>query len=287
MTIDFPTIDFTTTYDGRPFHDRNAHATMASGDMASHGRILILELSKTYGELRALDSLSLEVTPGEVFGVLGPNGAGKTTLIRILMGLLMATSGRAQILGMDAFADRVKLKRHIGYLADTPFFYDYLTGWELIRFIGEMHGLRPAQSAERGEALLSQLELKDAANDFVTSYSLGMKKKMALVLALIHEPSVLILDEPTTGLDPHASLQVRQFIRQYADTGRTVLLSTHWLDMAEAVCDRVGIVHHGRLVACGTPAALRAQQNSSSADPSLEDVFFEVTRKHDAKEHNP
>jgi ABC-2 type transport system ATP-binding protein len=259
-------------------------AIMTSGAMTADNKIIIDGVSKSYGEFRALESLSLEIAPGEVFGVLGPNGAGKTTLIRILMGLLMASSGRARISGMDCFADRVQLKRHVGYLPDTPFFYDYLTGWELMRFIGEMHGLNPAQSAERAERLLSELQLADAANDFVTSYSLGMKKKMALALALIHEPSVLILDEPTTGLDPRSSLQVRQFIRRYADSGRTVLLSTHWLEMAEAVCNRLGIIHHGRLVASGTAAELRAQLHDTCRDPTLENVFLQLTREREAGE---
>jgi ABC-2 type transport system ATP-binding protein len=277
------TVHSLIAYTGRYFQNPRARATIASGAMPTNGNILIEWLSKTYGEFRALESLSLEVAPGEVFGLLGPNGAGKTTLIRILMGLLMASSGQASILGLDCFGDRVQLKRHIGYLADTPFFYDHLTGWELIRFIAEMHDLSPAQTTERAEKLLTELQLAGAANDFVTSYSLGMKKKMALVLALIHEPRVLILDEPTTGLDPHASQQVRQLIRKYADSGRTVLLSTHWLDMAESICDRVGIIHLGRLVASGTPAALRAQRAQGHRDASLEDVFFQLTREHDAE----
>jgi ABC-2 type transport system ATP-binding protein len=220
-----------------------------------------------------------------VFGVLGPNGAGKTTLIRILMGLLMASAGQARILGMDAFADRVALKRHIGYLPDVPFFYDYLTGWELIRFIADIHGLEAGESTERAERLFAELRLEGAANDFVTSYSLGMKKKMALALALIHEPRVLILDEPTTGLDPLSSRHIRERIRSYADSGRTVLLSTHWLEMAESVCDRVGIVHQGRLVASGAPAEIRAQRGGpSSVARSLEDVFLELTRETEAGE---
>jgi ABC-2 type transport system ATP-binding protein len=259
---------------------QSARATMTSSVMLTDDKIVIDGLSKAYGELRALESLSLEIAPGEVFGVLGPNGAGKTTLIRILMGLLMASSGEARILGMDAFADRVRLKHHIGYLPDVPFFYDYLTGWELIRFIAEIHGLDAGESAARAERLFAELQLTGAANDFITSYSLGMKKKMALALALIHEPRILILDEPTTGLDPLSSRHIRELIRGYADSGRTVLLSTHWLDMAESVCDRVGIIHHGRLVASGAPAELRAQRGATpSGDPSLEDVFFQLTRE--------
>jgi ABC-2 type transport system ATP-binding protein len=179
---------------------------------------------------------------------------------------------------MDCFADRVELKRQIGYLPDTPFFYDHLTGWELLRFIAEVHGLEPAESVQRGERLLGELQLADAGDDFVTSYSLGMKKKMALALALMHEPRVLILDEPTTGLDPQSSRHIREFIRSYADAGRTVLLSTHWLEMAESVCDRVGIIARGRLVASGAPAEVCARAGASGAGPaSLEQAFLQLT----------
>jgi ABC-2 type transport system ATP-binding protein len=246
--------------------------------MAEDDKIRIDGLSKAYGGVQALESIRLEIDRGEVFGLLGPNGAGKTTLIRLLMGLLVPRSGSARIMGMDCFADRVELKRHLGYLPDTPFFYDYLTGWELFRFIAEVHGLEPAESLQRAERLLGELQLADAADDFVTSYSLGMRKKMALALALIHEPKVLILDEPTTGLDPRSSRHIRELIRSYADAGRTVLLSTHWLEMAESVCDRVGIIAHGRLVATGSPAEVCARAGASgTGSASLEEAFLQLT----------
>ncbi|HEU4582092.1 MAG TPA: ABC transporter ATP-binding protein [Polyangiaceae bacterium] len=246
--------------------------------MPSEQGIVIEGLSKSYGGFPALQAIRLELARGEVFGVLGRNGAGKTTLLRILMGLLMPSSGSAHILGLDCFADRVRLKRLIGYLPDTPFFYDHLTGRELIRFMAEVHDLGARESAERSQRLLEELQLADAADDFVTNYSLGMKKKLALILALLHEPPVLILDEPTTGLDPLASRQIRGLIRSYADRGRSVLLSTHWLEMAESVCDRVGIIHQGRLAALGTPRELRAQfEATRGAGAKLEDVFFELT----------
>jgi ABC-2 type transport system ATP-binding protein len=256
-----------------PSTRRSKRAAMAVDD-----RIVIERLSKAFGDFSALQDVSFEVQPGEVFGLLGPNGAGKTTLIRTLMGLLIASSGRARMLGLDCFEDRVALKRRIGYLPDAPFFYDYLTGWELIRFIADMHGIEASTAAERAERLFSELQLADAADDFVTSYSLGMKKKMALAMALLHEPSVLILDEPTTGLDPHSSRHIRQLIRSYAASGRTVMLSTHWLEMAEQVCDRVAILHHGRLLESGSPAEVRLRASAtSSANPTLEDAFLQLT----------
>jgi ABC-2 type transport system ATP-binding protein len=240
--------------------------------------IAIDNLSKNYGKFQALCSLSLEVLQGEVFGFLGPNGAGKTTTLRILMGILMPSTGSGSILGMDCFVDRVRLKRHVGYLPDSPFFYDHLTGWEMLRFIGDMHGLPSRETARRAERLLDELQLGDAADDYVTNYSLGMKKKMSLAFALLHEPSVLILDEPTTGLDPLASRQIRSLIRSFADTGRTVLLSTHWLEMAESLCDRVGIIRRGRLVAVGSPTELHAKfDDPDQRNTSLEEIFLRLT----------
>lgn len=251
--------------------------------MVAHHSVVIEGLSKAYGEFPALEALHLEIADGEVLGLLGPNGAGKTTLMRLLMGLLLPSSGSARILGMDCFADRTVLKRQIGYLPDTPYFYDYLTGRELLRFMADVHGLQRGPSEQRTERLLAELQLADAANDFVTNYSLGMKKKMALAMALVHEPRILILDEPTTGLDPLASQHIRQFLRAYADGGRTVLLSTHWLDLAESSCDRVVILHRGRLVASGPPAELGARANGSrGAAGRLEEVFLQLTAEREA-----
>lgn len=248
------------------------------GAMVRDEGIVIEELSKTYGAFHAVRSLSLSVAPGEVFGFLGPNGAGKTTALRILMGLLVPSAGRARILGMDCFADRVALKRQVGYLPDAPFFYDHLTAWEALRFVGEMHGIAPDECGHRATCLLSHLQLGDATDDYVTTFSLGMKKKVALAMALIHEPAVLILDEPTTGLDPLAVRQIRALIRSHADAGRTVLLSTHGLEMAEALCDRLGVIHHGRLVATGSPAELHEQlDDPARADTSLEEIFVRLT----------
>jgi len=239
------------------------------------------ELSKTFGNHQALAGLSLRVAAGEVYGLLGPNGSGKTTSLRILMGVLVPDSGSATICGLDCHRQRVQVKRVAGYLPDVPNFYDYLKGWELLRFVGQMHGLESSRFRERAERLMTTLELDDAAGDYVSNYSLGMKKKMALAVALIHDPDVLVLDEPTTGLDPLATRQMQQLIRDHAAAGRAVLLSTHLLDMAERLCDRVGILSRGALVAEGRPEELRQRLASSNAslDPTLEAVFFELTRR--------
>jgi len=236
-------------------------------------------LTKQYGDFSALSGISFDVRPGEVFGLLGPNGAGKTTTLRLLMGMLVATSGRAQIHGLDCLVDRVELKRRVGYLPDHALFYDYLTGRELLRFVGQMHGVPHRPLALRCQQLLDGVGLADAADEYVANYSLGMQKKIALCMATIHEPSVLVLDEPTTGLDPLATRQMRDLIRTSAERGCTVLLSTHLLGMAEELCDRVAILDHGRVAALGTPGAVRARALESGAINcwSLEDAFLALT----------
>ena len=240
--------------------------------------IEVVGLSKAFGALQALDSLNLRIGPGEVFGLLGPNGAGKSTFLRILMGLLIPDAGQALLLGKNSFDDRVGLKRHVGYLPDTPFFYDHLTGLEFLRFMAQIHGLEQGDCQQRVRELLSQLELEEAAHDFVTNYSFGMKKKLGLASALIHAPEILILDEPTAGLDPRATRQLRELMRDYRAGGRLVLWSTHSLDVAEKACDRVGILHHGKLVACGACDELRLAA-SREGRGDLEEVFLALTQE--------
>jgi len=236
-------------------------------------------LGKRYGDFSAVTDLSLHVHRGEVFGFLGPNGAGKTTTIRMLMGILVPTSGRAFIAGMDCFTDRVPVKRIVGYLPDAPVFYDYLRGHEILRFVGQMHGLSGEQLARRHAELLSRLALQDAEDEYAVNYSAGMKKKLALACALIHDPPVLILDEPTNGLDPRASRQIQDLITSFAAEGRTVFLSTHLLDMARRLCHRVGIIDRGRLVALGT---LDQLHENLPVGGSLEEVFLAVTATDEA-----
>jgi ABC-2 type transport system ATP-binding protein len=230
-------------------------------------------LTKDYGAFRALDALDLGVNASEVFGFLGPNGAGKTTTIRLLMGMLVPTAGRARIHGVDCHERRAEAKRFVGYLPDNPTFPDYLRGAEIVRFVAEMHGLPRKQAAERTAALLSELQLEDAAQDFVSTYSMGMRRKLGVACARVHEPQVFILDEPTNGLDPFASREMQGWIKRSAVLGRTVFLSTHLLDMAERLCDRVGIINRGRLLAVGRPDELRDRLCPGG---SLEQVFFAV-----------
>jgi ABC-2 type transport system ATP-binding protein len=233
----------------------------------------IQALTKTYGAFDAVKELTLSVSFGQIFALLGPNGAGKTTTIRMLMGILAPTSGAARIDGLDCFRDRVEVKRRVGYVPDEPIFHDYLRGSEIIRFSGEMHGLTRAEIANRTQTLLQQLELSDALEEFAVNYSRGMKKKLALVCAMIHDPALLILDEPTNGLDPFATRALHELIRANAASGKTIFFSTHLLDQAEKLCTQIAIITKGRLAAHGTLEELRARLTD---DSSLEEIFFSV-----------
>jgi ABC-2 type transport system ATP-binding protein len=233
-------------------------------------------LSKTYGSFCALAPLNLTVPRGEMFGFLGPNGAGKTTTIRMMMGILVPSGGTVRIAGLDSHRDGAEVKRHVGYLPDSPIFYDYLRGREIIQFIGEMHGLSAAEARKRTDRLMGEFGLEEVAQEYAVNYSMGMKKKLGLACALIHEPSVLILDEPTNGLDPRASRDVQQRLRKSVDEGMTIFLSTHILDMAERLCSRIGIIHHGQLVATGSPQELKEKV---TAGGTLEEVFLAVTEE--------
>lgn len=233
-------------------------------------------LSKVYGSFNAVKPLTLTVRRGEVFGFLGPNGAGKTTTIRMMMGILVPSGGQVLIDGFDCQAEPAEVKRRVGYLPDTPVFYDYLRGREILQFVAEMHGLPRAEAAQRSSRLLAEFGLTEAGEDYAVNYSLGMKKRLGLACALIHEPSVLILDEPINGLDPRASRDVQERLLEAAARGVTIFVSTHLLDMAEKLCDRVGIIHRGELVATGTLDEIRAE---SSASGSLEDVFLKITEE--------
>ena len=246
--------------------------------------VAIDRLAKSYGEFQAVDDVSLTVGPGEIIALLGPNGAGKTTTIRMLMGILQPTGGRATICGLDCFRERAEVMRHVGYVPDEPVFYDYLRGSEVIRFIGEMHGIPPKEALKRAATLVERLELADALEEYAVNYSKGMKKKLALVLALLHEPELLILDEPTNGLDPFATRTLHALIRERAESGTAIFFSTHLLDQAERLCHRIGILFKGRLAALGTIDELRHNLREGG---SLEDIFFQVAAESSAEPSSP
>jgi ABC-2 type transport system ATP-binding protein len=231
-------------------------------------------LSKQYGDAAALQPLNLRIARGELFGFLGPNGAGKTTTIRMMVGQLVPSSGAVHIDGLDCSSENVEVKRRIGYLPDNPVFYDYLRGREILQFVAEMHGLSRTEAKARTERLFAELGLDDVRDEFAVNYSMGMKKKLGLACALIHEPSVLILDEPINGLDPRAARDVNDRLAACAARGMTIFMSTHLLDIAERLCSRMAIIHHGKLVATGTLDEIRA---ATARDGSLEDLFLDLT----------
>ncbi len=232
-------------------------------------------LFKKFGDKLAVNDVSFEVHAGEVFGFLGPNGAGKTTTIKIIVGLLQPTSGAVRVAGYDVQSQPLLAKASSGYVPDTPNLYAKLTGRELLRFVGDLYSLERAQVARRIDELLRVLDLSAAADDTVDSYSHGMQQKASLAAALMHDPKVLVLDEPTVGLDPKSARLIKDLLRQMADRGAAVFLSTHILEIAERMCDRIGIINQGSLVAAGTMDELRAQGKSGAA--SLEDIFLSLT----------
>ena len=233
-------------------------------------------LAKHYGEFPAVQPLTMTVQRGEVFGFLGPNGAGKTTTIRMMMGILVPSAGRVLVDGLDCQADAVQVKRHVGYLPDNPVFYDFLRGREILQFVAEMHGMARRAGAERAGQLLHEFGLQDAGEEFAVNYSMGMKKKLGLACAMVHDPAVLILDEPINGLDPRAAREVQDRLIASAAAGKTIFLSTHLLDMAQRMCKRVGIINHGALVATGSLDELRG---ASSDNSTLEELFLRFTNE--------
>ncbi|MTW12481.1 ATP-binding cassette domain-containing protein [Pseudoduganella eburnea] len=233
-------------------------------------------LAKHYGEFPAVQPLTLAVRRGEVFGFLGPNGAGKTTTIRMMMGILVPSAGRVLVDGLDCQADAAEVKRHVGYLPDNPIFYDFLRGREILQFVAEMHGMARPAAVERAAQLLQEFGLQDVSEEFAVNYSMGMKKKLGLACALVHDPAVLILDEPINGLDPRAAREVQDRLIASAAAGKTIFLSTHLLDMAQRMCNRVGIINHGALVATGSLDELRG---ASSDNSTLEELFLKFTNE--------
>ena len=238
--------------------------------------IQLENLTRHYGSLAAVQDLNMTVQEGELFGFLGPNGAGKTTTIRMIIGLLRPTRGTVSVVGHDVKQEPLAVKRAVGYLAQTPLLYDKLTGREFLRFLGGLYGLGDEKIDARTEHLLALMDLSDKADQLIESYSGGMRHKIGLCGALLHEPPVLVLDEPLTGLDPYSARRIKDLLQELCRQGSTVFLSTHVLEVAERVCDRVGILDKGRLIAVGTMAALRTQAQSS-AETTLEDLFLQLT----------
>lgn len=243
--------------------------------------IEVAGLRKHYGGRVALEGLDLHVAPGEVLGLLGPNGSGKTTTMRLLMGLLWPSAGRASIGGLDCHADAVAVKRLVGYLPDEPYLHPYLTGLELLELVGGLHGLAGTEARGRARELGERF-VGEEVGRLIHGYSHGARKRLALAAALVHGPRALLLDEPTNGLDPRAARLVHDTVRALAADGAAVLLSTHLLDSAARLCDRVAVLHRGRLRALGALSELCA--GPGGATRSLEEVYLTATEEAPAAE---
>jgi len=231
-------------------------------------------VSKCYGRLRAVDGVSLEVKKGEVFAFLGPNGAGKTTTIKMITGLIQPDAGTVTVCGQRMSTDNQTAKGHLAYVPDQPFLYGKLTAREFMRFVGEMYGIEKDALKRRIEHHMEQLAVTKYADQLAEGYSHGMKQRVVLAAALLHEPDVLVVDEPMVGLDPRTARRVKDIFREWADAGRSVFMSTHTLDVAEAIADRIAIINQGRIVACGTLDELKAK---AAREHRLEDIFLDLT----------
>jgi ABC-2 type transport system ATP-binding protein len=237
--------------------------------------IRLTKLTKLYGRFVAVDAIDLHVPRGEIFGFLGPNGAGKTTTMRMIAGILLPTAGRIEIGGTDLATDPLRAKSRLGFIPDRPYVYDKLTGAEFLRFVAALYGQDGPAVERRLDELLDLFELTSWKNELVESYSHGMRQKLIISSALLHRPEVIVVDEPMVGLDPKGQKFLKDLFRAFAHRGGTVLMSTHTLEIAEQMCDRIGIMSGGRMLACGTMEEIQAQ--TASGDVSLEDLFLKLT----------
>jgi ABC-2 type transport system ATP-binding protein len=234
------------------------------------------DVSKRYGTKKAVEGLTLRIEPGELFAFLGPNGAGKTTTIKMICGLLFPTAGTVRVGGLDMQTQGDAARRLISYLPDVPYLYEKLTGREFLQFIADMYGLPPDHARERIEKVIGMFELGEFVDDLTERYSHGMRQRTVFASGLLHEPKLLIVDEPTVGLDPASVRKLKNILRDQTHAGTTVFLSTHSLDIVQELASRIGIIHQGRLIGCGSLESLRKQ---AALDGSLEEVFLKLTEE--------
>src|SRR4051794_33427892 len=243
--------------------------------------IELKSLTKRYGSFTAVDSIDLSVPDGQLFGFLGPNGAGKTTTLRMIAGILQPTAGSIHLAGVDLAKDPLAAKSRLGFIPDRPFIYEKLTGAEFLRFVGGLYGQNGDKLEHRGRELMALFDLEEWADELVESYSHGMRQKLIISSAFIHRPDVTVVDEPMVGLDPKAARILKDLFREYTRRGHTIMMSTHTLEVAETMCDRVAIIARGTIRAAGTMAELRA--NASSTE-GLEQIFLRLTGENAARE---
>ncbi|OGR52973.1 MAG: ABC transporter [Elusimicrobia bacterium GWA2_62_23] len=239
--------------------------------------IEIRNLTKTFGSFKAVDGLNLKVEPGEIFGFLGPNGAGKTTTVKILSGIMRPTAGHVLVAGHDVDKEPLLAKQALAYIPDEPFVYPKLTGWEFLRFIGDLYAVPNSEQRRRIPELLETFELSAHAGELLEGYSHGMKQKLLIASVLLRRPRVVLFDEPTVGLDPKSIRRFKTLLADIAREGAAVFMCTHILDMAEKLCHSVGIIYRGRLVARGSVAEVKRLASGADKERSLEDVFLELT----------
>ena len=238
--------------------------------------IELLNLTKRFGDLTAVNDVTLTVNRGEFFAVLGPNAAGKTTTIKMITGLIKPTSGSVRVAGHDVQAEPLEVRRRLAYVPDFPFLYDKLTPWEFFRFTGQLFRMTDDRIEAAARVLIPRFNLEDYLRKPIEGLSHGTRQRIAIAAALLHDPEVFVIDEPMVGLDPHHARVVKDILKERSRTGMTVFLSTHQLSVAEEMADRIGIIHHGKFVAVGTSDELRKQ---SGSDGLLEHSFLALTRQ--------
>ena len=244
--------------------------------------IRLTNLTKRYGSFTAVDGIDLDVPRGELFGFLGPNGAGKTTTLRMIAGILRPSGGTVEIGGVDVSRDPIAAKAKLGFIPDRPFIYEKLTGAEFLRFVAGLYGQSGPDVERRAGELLALFDLEQWRDELVESYSHGMRQKLIISSAFVHRPQVIVVDEPMVGLDPKAARILKELFREYTRRGHTIMMSTHTLEVAEAMCDRIAIIAGGRIRASGTMADLR--RDAEGGAQGLEDIFLKLTGENVARE---
>lgn len=235
----------------------------------------LISVTKRYNELVAVNDVSLTIGQGEIFGLLGPNGSGKSTTLKMLLGLVQPEEGTVMVLGLNAKNDSVAIKRLVGYAPEAPRIYEFLTGIEFLDFIGDLYGMQTEEKRSRINEYLKALQMDGREGDMISSYSEGMKQKIALIAAFLHKPKLLILDEPLNALDPRTARIIKDFLQQLKLQGVTTIMSTHILEIAQALCDRIGIMYQGNLMALGNMDELRKMAQLPGS--GLEDIFLKLT----------
>jgi len=249
---------------------------------SSEATVKLREVAKRYEDIVAVDYIDLDVKYGEILGILGPNGSGKTTTLKMILGLIKPDSGSVNVLGINTKDDPVAVKRQVGYVPETPRLYEFLTGLEYLDFIADIYGLSVSEKEARIKEYLVALELEGREGDMISSYSQGMKQKTALISAFLHKPKLLLLDEPLSGLDPRSARIVKDLLRKLTAQGITTIMSTHILEIAQAMCDRIAIMYEGKLLALGTMKELRQKARLPGSD--LEDIFLKLTGTEDIRD---